>query len=304
VDDERDGRDVRVVQSVPHRAPRVRQSEIPLSGTLSAVRVADVLTLFLSAPGPLGVSEIATQLEMSKAVVHRILQSLASRLLVVPTSGDRRYRLGPMANAIGARALQTSDLLTCALPILRSLARETQETVTVSQLVGDRRCYIAQVQSPHEIRMAVDLGRPFPLHAGGSGRAMLAFCDSRLRDEVLAEPLAAMTSTTIIDVAELMRRLDQVRREGFAVSSGERQTGASSVAAPVFDHSGSLVGAVSVCGPTSRLDVRELERRGPLVRAAARELSARIARSASASAGTNRDVHTNGHRHVVQRSIA
>lgn len=294
--------DPRDLASISDRTPLGRDSTIPLSGTLAAVRVADVLTLFLSAPGPLGVSEIATRLGMSKAVVHRILQSLASRLLVVPTSGDRRYRLGPMANAIGARALQTSDLLNCALPILRSLARETQETVTVSQLVGYRRCYIAQVQSPQEIRMAVDLGRPFPLHAGGSGRAMLAFCDPHLRDELLAEPLAALTATTITDAAELLRRPDRVRRDGFAVSSGERQAGASSVASPVFDHSGSLVGAVSVCGPTSRLGVQELERRGPLVRAAARELSARIARSAGASA--NRDVHTNGHRPVAHRSIA
>ena len=86
------------------------------------------------------------------------------------------------------------------------------------------------------------------------------------------------------------------------MSSGERQGGASSVAAPVFDHSGSLIGAVSVCGPVSRLGVQEPERRGSLVRAASGELSSQIARNASSSA--SRDMHTHEHRSVAQRSIA
>ncbi len=252
------------------------ESIVPETGTTSAARVADVLLIFLSSPGPLGVSDIANQLGFSKAVVHRILQSLASRMLISPTVEGRQYELGPMAHAIGARSMQTSNLWTVAMPVLRSMARDTQETVTVSQLLGDRRVYVGQIPSFHEIRMTVELGRPFPLHAGSSSRAILAFCDQELQMEILRSDLESMTPATLTSARLLSRALQQVRRHGVAISQGERQSGAGSVAAPIFDRWGRVVGSLSVCGPSSRLSQDALERFAPLVRHSAREVSHRL----------------------------
>lgn len=246
---------------------------VPSSGTEAATRVADVLLLFMSGSEALGVSEISRRLGLSKAVVHRILSSLASRGLVVSDKGSRSYRLGPAAAALGARALAGLDLRRVALPVLRRLQRETGETTTLSELVGTARVYLDQVPSLKEIKMTVEIGRPFPLHAGASSKAILAFAPPELREHVLAGPLERLTPLTPTGRSELEAELARIRESGTAVSHGERQRGAGSVAAPVIGGDGYAVGSISVCGPVDRFDEETVERMRPLVRNAACEIS-------------------------------
>jgi IclR family transcriptional regulator, acetate operon repressor len=246
------------------------------SGTEAAARVADVLLLFATGPNALGVSEIARELHLSKAVVHRILQSLASRSLVRADPGTREYRLGPGAIALGARALRDFDLRAAARPTLRRLRDLTHETTTLSALLGNSRLYLDQYESPREIKMTVPLGRPFPLHAGASSRAILAFLPEETVEQVIAAGLKRLTPETIFDPDELRRRLATTRTCGCATSRGERQDGAGSVAAPVFGVDGEVVGAISVCGPVSRFDRDTVDRYLPLVRSAAAEISSAL----------------------------
>jgi IclR family transcriptional regulator, acetate operon repressor len=246
------------------------------SGTEAAARVADVLLMFASGPNALGVSEIARELGLSKAVVHRILQSLASRSMVRADPGTREYRLGPGAVALGARALRDFDLRSAARPTLRRLRELTRETTTLSALLGDARLYLDQYESPQEIKMTVPVGRPFPLHAGASSRAMLAFLPEETVEQVIAAGLGRLTPETIFDPDELRRRLAATRASGCATSRGERQDGAGSVAAPVFGVDGEVVGSISVCGPVSRFDRATVDRYLPMVRSAAADISSAL----------------------------
>ncbi|MGH3366046.1 MAG: IclR family transcriptional regulator [Nocardioidaceae bacterium] len=243
------------------------------TGTEAADRVADVLALFTTGPASLGVSEIARELGLSKAVVHRILQSLASRSFVAVDARTRGYRLGPSALAVGARALRDFDLRNVARPILGRLRDETRETTTVSALLRGSRVYLDQYASPQEIKMTVELGRPHPLHAGATSRAMLAFLPEEAWDGVIEAGLPRLTPETIDDPRTLRRRLVAVRSRGYATSRGERQPGAGSVAAPVFGVDGEVVGAISACGPVARFDRAAIERYVPLVTAAAAKIS-------------------------------
>lgn len=243
------------------------------SGTEAATRVADVLLMFANGPTTLGVSEIARELGLSKAVVHRILQSLASRSLVRADTSTRGYRLGPGAIALGARALREFDLRQAARPTLRRLRDATRETTTLSARVRDSRIYLDQYESPQEIKMTVGLGRPHPLYAGASSRVMLAFLADEAIERIIAEGLEPLTPETIRDPAELRRVLAATRACGWTTSCGERQHGAAAVAAPVFGIDGEVVGAVSVCGPVNRFDAAAVERYAPLVHAAAEEIS-------------------------------
>jgi IclR family transcriptional regulator, acetate operon repressor len=246
----------------------------PASGTVSADRVADVLLTFAGTKGSLGVSEISRRLGLSKAVVYRILRSLVSRrLLSVDEAGGGRYRLGPAAATLGARALRDLDLRENALPVLRRLQHESGETATVSELVGVSRVYLDQVSSLKEIKMTVEIGRPFPLHAGASSRTILAFASPDLRTQILDGPLEALTPKTIVDRAELEAKLARNTREGVAASFGERQRGAASVAAPLLASDGHAIGSISVCGPVDRFGEETVRRLKPLVRDAAREVS-------------------------------
>jgi IclR family transcriptional regulator, acetate operon repressor len=251
--------------------------EAPSAGTLAAARVGDVLLMFAGEAGPIGVTAIARQLGISKAVVHRILQSLVSRGLLAVDAKGGGYVLGPAVAALGARALQDLDLRTFAQPALRELQAETAETTTVSLLVGAARVYLDQVVSQREIRMTVELGRTFPLHAGSSGKAILAFAAPDLRERVLRGELGSLTPDTVVDAERLGRELDAIAAAGVAASRGEREQGAASVAAPVFDFDGGVIGAISVCGPVTRFTDEAVERHTPLVIAAAKRVSARLA---------------------------
>jgi DNA-binding IclR family transcriptional regulator len=201
---------------------------------------------------------MARELDLSKAVVHRIMRSLVDRGLLTLDATSRTYLLGPAAAAIGARALRDSKLRQVAHPLLRELQAATGETTTLSARIPDGRVYLDQVVSSHEINMTVELGRRFPLHAGGSGRAILAFLPAEERAAILDGELSTLTKATMVDPDQLRELLADTRRCGAADSGGERQPGAGSVAAPVFDLDGRVIGSISVCGPVDRLtaDVR------------------------------------------------
>ncbi|MFT4028868.1 MAG: IclR family transcriptional regulator [Protaetiibacter sp.] len=238
---------------------------------MSAARVADVLiALGAASPAPVGVSQLARELRISKAVVHRILQSLASRELVSLDATTGGYRLGPGAAGLGARALADLDLRTVALPVLRELQTASAETVTVSALANSSRIYLDQIVSMNRIRMEVELGRPYALHIGASGKAILAFASEDLQHAVIG----ALPEDAARD---LETQLKAARETGVVVSYGERLDGAASIASPVIGPLGAVVGSLSVCGPITRFDDETLQRLRPLVRAAAATVSERLA---------------------------
>jgi len=245
----------------------------PPSGIEGANRVADILMLFLGDSEEMGVTQVARALDRSKAVVHRTLQSLVSRQLLEQDPISRTYRLGPTAAAIGARALRDCDLRVVAEPILRELRDQTQETTTLSQRIGLDRSYIVQFPSPQEIKMLVEIGRRFPLHAGSSSKVILSNMDAHEQQLVVDGALERITPNTVIDPTDLLDELMHVREQGFAVSSGERQPGAGAIAAPVFNLSHRVIGAISVCGPQQRFDEERIAHLTPLVLEAAEKIS-------------------------------
>jgi DNA-binding IclR family transcriptional regulator len=230
-------------------SPSPRATGESVSGTESADRVADVLVSFTRSDRPLGVSQIARDLGLSKAVVHRILQSLASRSLVQVVPGDARYALGPTAVGLGTKAWSQLDVRSLAAPMLRRLRDQTRETATLSVLVGNRRIYLDQYESPQEVKMVIEIGPQFPLHTGASSRSILAFLPQAFIDEVMTELIDVRPT---VDAEEYLRGLAQVREQGYATSTNERNTGAASIAAPFFDASGNVLGSISSSGPAAR----------------------------------------------------
>jgi DNA-binding IclR family transcriptional regulator len=218
-------------------------------GTEAADRVADVLLLFARSDEPLGVSVIARDLGLSKAVVHRILQSLLSRSLVQPVPGRSSYQLGPSAIGLGTRAWSQLDVRTVAAPILKDLRDRTRETTTLSILVGRHRIYLDQFESPQEIKMAIEIGPRFALHSGASSRAILAHLPPAFAEEASRELARTQEG---FDEPAFLRELEETRRRGWTASHNERGTGGASIAAAFFDGVGNVLGSISVSGPVFR----------------------------------------------------
>lgn len=245
--------------------------------TVAAVeRAADVLNAFTELDGATaGVTELSQLLGFSKAVVHRILASLRAKGFVDVDETSRRYSLGPASLALGLTYLQQIDVRDAARSVLRELSEQTNETATLSIRRGDVRMYVDQVTPSREVKMTVQLGHPYPLHAGGSSKAFLAHLPEAEVEAYLAEPLKPLGENTITDPAELRRDLAETRKRGYAASFGERQEGAGSVAAPVFDHENGPIAVISVCGPVERFR-DEVDEIAPVLLEATHQLSRRL----------------------------
>ncbi|MFC6152333.1 IclR family transcriptional regulator [Nocardioides yefusunii] len=219
-------------------------------------RAMDVLLHIATTKGPdFGITELAEDLSMSKAAVHRVLASLRGRGLVDVDERTRRYSLGVGALRLGLAYLDRIDVRRLGRPALERLSQRTNETATLSVLLGhSERIYVDQVTPEREVIMSVTMGEPYPLHAGASGRAFLSFLDPVHREDYLSHvALQALTDLTVTDRDALRVSVDEVRQQGWATSAGERKSGAASVAAPVLGHDGRPIAVVSVCGPADRI---------------------------------------------------
>ncbi|MBM9466483.1 IclR family transcriptional regulator [Nakamurella leprariae] len=256
-----------------NEAAAVGQEE---SGSSSGIeRAVQIIMAVATTEEPdIGISELARQLSLSKAVVHRAVRTLVASGFFAVDERTRRYRLGPVAVSVGLTAMAKMDVPRIAAPHLDRLVTETRETATLSVRFGDERMYVSQVLSPQEIRMSVQLGILYPLYAGSSSKAILAAMPPEETDRYLRTVhLDPMTGSTIRTKDALRRELDAVRERGYAISLGERQAGAGSVAAAVMDAAGRVYGSLSVCGPVTRIGLEEAHDYGELVRDAAAEVS-------------------------------
>jgi len=240
--------------------PLRRRNAEGTSQTVATVeRAADVFVLFAE-PGSrtLGVTEIAEKLAMSKAAVHRILSSLRLRGLIELDEETRRYSLGLTTMRLGLAYLDRLDIRRLAGPALVDLSRTLAETATLSIRTGYSRVYVDQVTPSREVIMSVTLGVAYPLHAGASSKAFLAFLtDEEIDDYFGTVPLTRLTERTLVHQDVLRKDLAAIRRRGYAKSNAERQPGSGSVAAPIFDHHGRPAGVISVCGPLERFRSEE-----------------------------------------------
>jgi DNA-binding IclR family transcriptional regulator len=217
-------------------------------------RALDALSLFAeSDASSLGVTEISQKLGLSKAVVHRILASFRAKGFVELDETSRRYSLGPKILFLGLTYLDRIDILSVAREAMATLSAQTSETATLSIRSGDTRTYVDQVTPPRDVKMQVSLGLPYPLHAGASSKAFLAFLpEAEINAYLSARQLDKLTKQTLVDPRKLRKELAHIREVGYASSFGERMEGAGAVAAPVFGRDGGPAGVISVCGPIER----------------------------------------------------
>jgi IclR family acetate operon transcriptional repressor len=235
----------------------------------SLVRSFELLEAIGDMGGEAGVSELAGRTGLAPGTAHRIVRTLVD-LGYLRQLPSRRYTLGARLVRLGDTASQL--LGRWAQPVLSELVAEFGETANLALLDGDRAVYVAQVPSPHSVRMFTEIGRRVPLHCTGVGKAMLSQLPGTAVDALIARTgLPAVTSSTITDPAVLRAELARVREQGWVRDEGEQETGVRCVAVPVPGPAGPV--AVSVSGPSGRMDETTLERLTPVLMTAGEKLS-------------------------------
>ncbi len=243
--------------------------------TLRSVdRAIAVLKTFSEEEPELGVTELSQRLELSKSTVHRLLASLQRARLVDQDPKTEKYRLGIALVRLAGLVLKQIDVWQVSRPFLRSLAEVCEETVNLAVLTGDGKVInIDGVSSPRMVRNVGWIGREMLPHCVASGKALLAYLPQQRLERILAKGLPRFTEETIADPILLREELKRVRQQGYAVAHEELEIGLVAVAAPIWNHEGKVVAAVSVSGPSFRLSSEKIPELAELTRRTTNDIS-------------------------------
>jgi IclR family transcriptional regulator, KDG regulon repressor len=239
-------------------------------------RTIDLLEALADAPEPPGVTELAQAIDATKSATFRILATLEGRGYVSRDSETGKYQLGMPLVRLGQRSLESIDLRTIARPILEDLHDQFNETVNLGVMDNFRITYVDMIESDLGLRMSARVGALDYAHSTAIGKAILAYYPESQVEEYLSRPLEQRTARTITDPDKLRQELRRIGRSGFSRERGENEEGASCFGAPIFDHRGRVIAAVSISGPDSRVAGEKAEDIAVAIRIAAQVITSRV----------------------------
>lgn len=216
------------------------------------VRAAQTTLLVLEtvafAEEPLGVTQIASRVGLSKGAVFRHLQGLVWRGYIAQDSVSARYHLGVKASLIGRLAPPLNDLAGAAEGPMREFRDATSITTVLTTPTATGALVLATSIAANKIEIGVRCGSELSFHCSAQGKVMLAYGPSPLLPRILREELAALTPRTITDPAKLRAEVETVRARGYAVAPEEALLGINALAAPVFGMHDEFIAVVALCG--------------------------------------------------------
>jgi IclR family transcriptional regulator, acetate operon repressor len=247
------------------------------SSIQSVDRAIAILKSFTLERPERGVSELSRRLGLHKSTVSRLARSLADGGLLSQDARSGRYRLGVEILALASRVVLHSSIREIARPILRDLAYEAQETVSLSVAEAGKVVTVEQFEPPnYQIKNVVHVGRPMDMHATASGKVFLANMSPDQLEPQLQVPLVRYTPKTVIDPAVLRQVLDDVKAQGYATVIEEWEAGLNAVAAPVYDRVGAVIAVATVSGPAYRVTPGVFPSLAVRLKRAAAEVSRRL----------------------------
>lgn len=243
------------------------------AGTQAIGRALAVLKLLAAEGTELGLSAIASELNLSSGTTHRIVRALSAEGLVAHNPRTDSYYLGTGTILLG-QAAQRGFGLDKALPVLEQINAETQESVNLAVREGEESVVMLRVQSTLPLRFEQHPGARFPLYTTASGKAILAFSsDADAYVSGLPPRLAQLTERTLTDPDKLREQIDKIRRRGYSIDEEENVAGVRCVGAPVLDADGRAQAALVIQVPTVRMPAKRIRELGERVVTAAKEIA-------------------------------
>lgn len=209
----------------------------------------------LAESGPTGLMDLAATLDLNKSTVHRILNSLIYMGYVKQSAETSKYSLTFKIWDLANQLLIQNDIVDIARPHLKELVSRCGETAHLVQIDGAKAVYIDKVESyTNSVRMVSKVGKSIPLYCSGVGKALLAEMDAT---DVKAiwdrSDIKELTPHTITSFKGLKEKLEQVRKQGYALDDEENELGVRCIAACIKDYKGTPKYAFSISAPTNRM---------------------------------------------------
>ncbi len=251
-------------------------SEATGGGVQSVDRAIQVLEI-LARLGEAGVTEVAADVGVHKSTASRLLSALEEREMVEQSQERGKYRLGFGVLRLASAVPGQLDVTHQSREVSERLAADLGETVNVAVLRSHFAVNVDQAKGPAAVSTQDWLGELTPLHATSSGKVLMAYLPEDARHALLEEAgLQRFTKRTVTSVDEVDRELELVVANGFAVAIEEFEEGLNAVAAPIRDHLGDVIAAISISGPVYRLNEAKARESAAAVISAAAEISWRM----------------------------
>lgn len=231
-----------------------------LTGTQAVDRATSLLIAILNSPEPPLLSELARQLGLPKSTTSRILGAL-ERQGLVRRDRNSAYLGGEVLLKFASTQNKDASIISRMRPVLEALAEKTSETVNLAVPGVEDLRLIDQVDAKHLLGATNWIGRSVPYHASALGKVLLAFGGAT----VPTGTLQTKTAKTITTRTHLNAELENVRKAGYAIIDNELEDGLVAVAAPVFNHDGKVIAAISISGPDARINRDQLNKFGELI---------------------------------------
>jgi DNA-binding IclR family transcriptional regulator len=216
-------------------------------------RYATVLEALAAAPDGLSLIEVVQATGLPRGTVHRLINALRGVGYIAPRDGRKVYVLGPRLLRLLHLGVAPAAVSSLVQPMLEELVARFKETAFVAKLVGADVQSVAMVVPESDGQSYVQPGRVMPVHAAASAKAIFAFQDGALVEEVLSRPRRKYTDNTRVEEAELRADLERVRREGFALCDEELDPGVLSYACPVNLEGAGVLYSIGLVGLSQRL---------------------------------------------------
>ncbi len=248
------------------------KTDFPAGSTKTLVKALALLQAVSECPGDMSLTSLSQATGLPKATAYRLLTVLSEWDLV---RADQVGAFWPGVECLrlGRSYLDSLDLRREALDLLKQLANSTGETCHLGVREGNRIVYVEKVEVPRAMRIYSRIGRTNPVHCTAMGKAMLAHSSSDEVQQVLSGELERRTPNTLVDPLEIRAELARIHACGYALDNVENEEGIRCVAAPVFDHEGTVIAAVSAAGSEYHITLERVEEFGILVREAGLALS-------------------------------
>jgi DNA-binding IclR family transcriptional regulator len=227
------------------------------NGVKSIETTLQVLNVLMELNGA-GTTEIATELDMPKSTVHNYLSTLVQEELIVKEKST--YRIGIQFLELGAYARQQFKISEIAKPEIDKLAKSTGELANLMIEEHGKGSYLHRERGDNAVQVEAHVGTRVPLHSTGLGKAILAHLSEERREQILGDgPLKEYTENTITNKEQLKTEFEKIREQGYAFDNEERLPGLRCVAAPILSTNRRVLGAVSVSGPSNRVQKEYLK---------------------------------------------
>ena len=222
-------------------------------------------------------AEISRTLQIPKSSASYILRTLEKQGYLNRDPESAKYRVGLKILSLSRGALSGLDVREVALPVMRHLMEKTNLTCHLAILDGPDAVYIEKVEPQGFIRMDTWVGRRMRVHATSVGKALVAYIPQERLEKILAERgMEKRTAKTITTLPRLLKSLEKVREQGYAVDDEENNLGARCLGAPIFNQGGTIEASLGLSGTINQVNQQTMPRIVEHLRDAARHVSMQL----------------------------